>query len=96
MFKFVLFFFTPLLRAGEALYRRYSSSIFLACITERFSQHFTFFARPNSIYSVGNEDDTDSISGNVDSSEAHSDPFSSSLSLVSPEEQQQSRPYQRP
>ena len=78
--RFILFYSAPPFeRASEALYRRYSSSVFLACITERFSQHFTFFARPHSIYSAGNEDDTDSISGNVDSSEAHSDPFSSRI-----------------
>ena len=78
MFKFVLFFFTPVSRLrrseeGQALYRRYSSSVFLACITERFSQHFTFFC-PHSICS-GNGDTDSTISGNVG---AHSDPFSSS------------------
>ena len=82
--SFYSFLLRSSVRAGEALYRRYSSSVFLACITERFSQHFTFFARPRphticSVCCAGNEDDTDSISGNVDSSEAHSDPFSSRI-----------------
>ena len=40
--SFYSFLLRSSVRAGEALYRRYSSSVFLACITERFSQHFTF------------------------------------------------------
>ena len=46
--RFILFYSGHSFCLSEegALYRRYSSSIFLACITERFSQHFTFFALP--------------------------------------------------
>ena len=83
MFKFVLFFFTPLLRPSG---RGALSPLFIFRLSRVYHRTvFTalhFFARPHTIYSVccaGNEDDTDSISGNVDSSEAHSDPFSSRI-----------------
>ena len=93
--SFYSFLLRSSVRAGEALYRRYSSSVFLACITERFSQHFTFLpVRTLSTPSAARATKMTLTRSRGMSTRARRIPIH--FHLVSPEEQQQSRRNQRP
>ena len=93
--SFYSFLLRSSVRAGEALYRRYSSSVFLACITERFSQHFTFLpVRTLSSPSAARATKMTLTRSRGMSTRARRIPIH--FHLVSPEEQQQSRRNQRP
>ena len=83
--SFYSFLLRSSVRAGEALYRRYSSSVFLACITERFSQHFTFFDRPHTISSAARATKMTLTRSRGMSTRARRIPIH--FHLVSPEEQ---------
>ena len=79
MFKFVLFFFTPVRqRTGHSIAVIHLPS-FSRVSQNGFHSTSLFSCPHSSTPSGGNDDDTDSISGNVDSTRgAHSSPFSSS------------------
>ena len=78
--RFILFYSAP-----PSERARHSIAVMHLPSFSRVSQngfHSTSLFCPSAHYLLccaGNEDDTDSISGNVDSSEAHSDPFSSRI-----------------